>query len=119
MSNTYAYGNGNPVRYSDPLGLRTCGSGWNEKLVPDNPLGYTFTDCCEKHDECYDDCDARPSQMSCDDGFLDCMMKECRKWGEPVLCSALAKKYHAAVKKHGKGAFEDARRSCPDHCGTY
>ncbi|MCB1866782.1 MAG: RHS domain-containing protein [Chromatiales bacterium] len=43
--NTYSYVVNNPITRYDPDGLKTCGTGWNEPIVPDNPLGFPFSGC--------------------------------------------------------------------------
>jgi RHS repeat-associated protein len=110
--NVYEYVGNRPIRRSDPLGLGAdCGSGWTSGLVPDKPGGHDFTDCCKKHDACYDDCKGKPSKDSCDQDFLDCMNEKCLETGS-VGCSDLAKTYFGAVHNWGKDAFNKARCGC-------
>jgi RHS repeat-associated protein len=113
--NTYSYAEQNPIVNSDPFGLETCGSGWNEPLVPDNPLGFGFSPCCQNHDDCYGECGK--SKSSCDNNFLSCMVGSC---GSPFFnpfystCGGLALLYYGAVAGAGQGAYDDAQGKCDD-----
>ncbi|MFV0436620.1 MAG: phospholipase A2 [Desulfopila sp.] len=116
--NLYAYVQNDPVNVVDPEGLKTCGSGWNEPLVPDNPFGFCFSSCCAAHDKCYG-CDGKrqgKSKRQCDDEFKQCMYSACNKVTHKLSrgsCKHKAQVYHGAVDKYGQGAFNDARqRQC-------
>ena len=118
--NSYVYVRSTPVKYSDKFGLETCGSGWNDPVVPDNPLGYPFSGCCSAHDACYDDCKNQPPKAQCDGNFYDCMMSKCTsytgvsKWA----CERLAATYYEAVVTGGGAAFQNARSKCTTpNCG--
>ncbi len=114
--NTYLYTNANPLRFIDPLGLKTCGSGWNEPFVPDNPSGFPFSGCCQVHDDCYEDCKNKPTKFECDFRFWDCMRKKCERYTDAVIryrCRNMADRYAGAVANMGQGAFDDARKNCP------
>ena len=37
-----------------------------------------FTDCCNVHDLCYEDCD--DNRKSCDDKFQVCLTSQCDTW---------------------------------------
>jgi RHS repeat-associated protein len=102
--------------YSVPRGpsfpAGTCGSGWNDPFVPDNPLGSPFSDACEKHDKCYD-CRSGRSRASCDDEFCDNMKNACKAYGSSFgrqQCDRMARLYCDMVRKHGQGAYDAARQ---------
>jgi RHS repeat-associated protein len=111
--NNYAYVRSNPVRLTDRLGLKTCGSGWNDPIVPDNP-GFPFSDCCKQHDDCYGDCVNRPSRGRCDNDFLKCALQKCNgRWmGTKYACEFLAVTYYEFVYTWGAGPFNEARSKC-------
>jgi RHS repeat-associated protein len=132
--NLYSYAKNNPIRFTDSLGLEalpnndwwnislppipiygTCGSGWSEPLVPDNPFGFNFSDCCQKHDDCYGTC--RSIKDQCDDNFERCMINACAGVGpgRPLrisLCHNWAKRYASAVRNLGEVAFDKAQTNC-------
>ena len=102
--NLYAYAEANPIIKIDIFGLKTCGSGWNEPLVPDNPYGYfRFSSCCEDHDKCYGTCGK--TQAECDNASESCMLNKCKKLSyRPILkfkCEGMACRYAWAVRKWG------------------
>ena len=112
--NVYAYASADPLNRFDATGEETCGSGWNEPLVPDNPMGFRFSDCCANHDNCYGNC-AGPSRSQCDQNFCGCMKSECDRYTLPYLkrrCTPLANLYCGAVVDHGGSAYDAARASC-------
>ncbi len=127
--------------YMDVKGL-ACGSGWSEYVVPDRPGGCDFSRCCQRHDDCYGDCNKE--KKDCDDEFYDCMLKECMERDNqqptPILpdvdsfepddtlpsdplfiliepniseCLSIAKQYKNAVDALGGGPYEDAQECCP------
>lgn len=116
--NTYLYVRANPTRYIDPSGLKTCGSGKNEPFVPDNPLFYPFSDCCQNHDDCYDDCKNGPSKEQCDTSFYTCMKHKCSRYAGAYRwdCNNLADTYHWFVVTGGLPAFIEARSKCRGVC---
>jgi len=113
--NTYSYVRSRPVSWVDPTGLATCGSGKNEKYVPDNPLGFALSPCCTGHDKCYDDCVT--SKGKCDFGFLQCVIKKCSNspGANRAVCTILAETYAGSVTALGGDAFDKARNKC-DGC---
>jgi len=115
--NSYLYAEATPVRSVDPLGLKTCGSGWNEPFVPDNPRSFPFSDCCQRHDECYGTCGA--TREVCDEGFLYCMVKACTKYSAKIIildCSRWAMLYYRAVDRRGQDAYDRAQREACNGC---
>lgn len=75
-----------------------CGSGWNERVVPD-----LFAYSCNAHDNCYSDVET--SKASCDVSFLKDMLNE-----RPYLQKA-ALTYFLGVDLLGRGSFTRAQRS--------
>jgi len=113
MNHLYNYVANNPIINSDIQGLLTCGSGWNDPFVPDNPFGFQFSPCCEIHDNCYGNCGSKKTR--CDNNFEACMLGTCDKLGEGVrkqMCINLALTYAGAVKKYGNPAFKNAQSCC-------
>ena len=114
----YVYVGNQPLRYVDRFGLRNgCGSEGTTFKPPDFPLGYAFFDCCNRHDDCYDDCRNNPSKDQCDGAFLNCMLSACAGGTglQTHACHVLADIYYEAVHLGGNGAFQSARRACKAH----
>lgn len=112
--NLYAYVDGNPITRTDWFGL-FCGSGWNEVFVPDSfPGGVDFSSACHKHDICYSECGTTKS--ACDESLLSDALAECEKFPQNSIvrnqCVATATWYWEAVGRWGRGAFDNAQRSC-------
>ena len=103
--NLYSFSVNSPIQYSDPLGL-SCGSGWNEILVPDNPC-FNFSGACANHDACYGKCGN--IKETCDSKFLSDMATVC---GTNVVCYALANVYYQAVNNFGGSAYTNAQNNC-------
>lgn len=113
--NTYAYARSNPIRLTDRLGLDTCGSAFTEGLVPDNPFLFPFSRCCRQHDQCYDNCWAKPTRDACDENLCICLSNRCRGYsfsGVQFACQKIADSYCGAVTRYGAGAFTAARAKC-------
>ncbi|MEW6079368.1 MAG: right-handed parallel beta-helix repeat-containing protein [Thermodesulfobacteriota bacterium] len=111
--NFYVYASSEPINHFDSEGLETCGSGWNEALVPDNPFNFQFSDCCVAHDECYGTCGN--SQRQCDDNFESCMLGSCSGITRPMrqsVCRTWARRYANAVRRFGATAFNNAQEHC-------
>jgi hypothetical protein len=111
--NLYLFAKANPIRFKDVYGLKTCGSGWNEPIVPDNPIGFKFSSCCANHDKCYETCGE--TQAKCDNDFESCMLNVCKKIARPMrrnMCEKYARRYANAVRKAGGSAFSNAQKKC-------
>lgn len=77
--------------------------GW---LVPE----YKFHECCNLHDECWEDCDI--DIKVCNDDFNACMMERCQTTTQAQLvprsqsiaarksCDKVARLYHKASDNH-------------------
>jgi len=113
---TYAYADNSSINKLDRYGLDTCGSGYTEGFVPDNPLTFPFSYCCRRHDNCYDNCFSMPSKEECDDSFCQCTYNRCATFsyasGVRLLCQRWARAYCWAVTWRGQAAFAAARREC-------
>lgn len=99
-----------------------CGSGWNERLVPDQlrVVGLNFSTACAKHDDCYSKClpggenfckpvclkqaeDQREGRRTtCDDAFYGEMKSTCGS----AACRGMAFAYFLAVRIGGGGNFQ-------------
>jgi RHS repeat-associated protein len=105
----YIYSLQNPLSYTDPKGL-ACGPGWiGDLLIRD----YWFTNCCQKHDDCYQGegeyCSK--SRNECDKDFCDCMDDECDKVNkyEKSFCKSKAKEYCNGAKSWGNWRYKKYR----------
>ncbi len=87
--------------FSAGIAFATCGSGWTEYLVPDNPLSFRFSNACVIHDKCYDTCGRDKS--ICDLQFYANMQAAC----EPVrkLGRYYKRKAQALVDKAAKRSY--------------
>jgi len=117
-TNTYLYAAANALRLADSLGLKGCGSGFWDFAIPNNPRGFSFEECCDMHDDCYEDCQNVPTKFECDFRFWNCMTSKCRRYPSDVRarCEDLAGKYAGAVSNFARAqkAFNEARAQC---CG--
>jgi RHS repeat-associated protein len=113
--NTYTYVKSAPLTRFDFLGLNSCGSGWNEPIVPNNPLGFRFLGCCQAHDKCYGNCAYTFGQGGCDGDFKKCMEASCgrHKGIAYTSCVASAGGYYYVVSEFGQNAYKEARKNCP------
>jgi RHS repeat-associated protein len=108
--NTYAYVNGSPLRWGDPLGLY-CGSGILGAYIPNSPSGFPFNQCCFEHDNCYGN-KCGPPKDKCDADFYQCMLKVCEDYQGKAResCMSRAKLYLSGVESgFGTLAFNKAR----------
>jgi RHS repeat-associated protein len=108
--NLMRYTRNNPLKYIDPKGL-SCGSGWNECLVPDSPWGYVFSGACEDHDKCYGTCGMQ--KHVCDANFYADMAAICRGiYAGDANCLFYAHLYFRAVHLYGSSAYRSAQKNC-------
>ncbi len=110
--NTYAYVLNSPLRSTDMLGLDNgCGAEgvWYSRFIPN----YRFEDCCNRHDDCYDDCKNKPLKYECDQDFWDCIKDKCKNATFVGLCERIGKGFWAAVAGFGKPAYSAPRSKCP------
>lgn len=109
----FLYVQSNPLSKTDYMGL-FCGSGRNNKYIPDRVGSIDFANACAGHDDCYGKCGS-PKSM-CDFNFHKDMSKECRKFiFNPILfleCQILADAYYAAVAFLGDIPYKDAQKNC-------
>ena len=114
--NTFAYVTNHPLRYYDPLGLEGCGSGFFDPIIPNNPFGFPFKGCCDVHDNCYDDCQNKPTKQQCDSTFCSCLSGKCGKYSAAVkwTCEKSAIQYcdKASDTDTSRKAFGDSRKRC-------
>lgn len=109
--NTYVYAKSTPIRATDPLGLKANGCGAETGLSKYLP-NYLFKECCDSHDNCYDDCEKTPTKYECDQDFVNCMRDKCKKSNFVALCQRVAGSYWGGVGGFGRGYFNDARKKC-------
>ena len=97
--NFYAYVKNRTTVLVDPLGLAGCGPFGMS--IPD-PWG--LSECCDKHDDCYDKCEGR---KKCDETFCKCMQNKCSKLPpqDRGKCNCRASCYCSAVKGGGGIAY--------------
>lgn len=113
--NPYVYVANNPLNLIDPTGM-ACGDLFRDPLIPDNPGGYDFTECCQGHDDCYGGfCGEFKTKAQCDEGLYDCAIKQCNKIRGGQQCYLMAAIYYKAVKERGDDAFENARQKNQCH----
>lgn len=104
-----------------------CGSGWNEKFVPDKIalLGINFEKSCSAHDNCYSRClegginykkpicaqtaieKKEGRRMICDATFLSSMNESCNEIDmiRKPICFGISALYAFAVRQGGGGSF--------------
>lgn len=108
--NAYVYVANNPANLIDPTSL-ACGDYFRDPIVPDKPLGFDFTDCCQKHDNCYGGfCGESKTREQCDQDFINCAIKQCNKGRGGQRCYGVADIYYDFIKRKGEDAFKDARK---------
>ena len=113
--NLYAYVENNSVNLVDPMGT-TCGSWWNDWAVLKAPGGHDFTNCCQKHDDCYagKNNQCYKSKQQCDDEFFKCMKSVCDyQHLSSRKCYSYASRYWNAVRRLGAGAYKSGRKDQP------
>ena len=113
--NLYAYVKNNSANLVDPMGT-TCGSWWNDWAVPDAPGGHDFTNCCQKHDDCYagKNNQCYKSKQQCDDEFFKCMKRVCDyQHLSSRKCYSYASRYWNAVRRLGAGPYKSGRKDQP------
>ncbi len=114
---TYAFVSSSSLNRTDFYGLAGCGSGWNERLVPDNPFRFKFSSCCDDHDDCYD-CKGLAAgfkKNDCDTNFRNCMRGKCNKYSPPIhfVCNRFAGTYYQFVKRLGQSSYDGGVKNCP------
>ena len=77
--------------------------------VANCPYGPCFTECCNKHDDCYQTCNS--DKTTCDTAFGDCMMNICEKFPFYNLesrskCEAWAATYKMGVTLVAQSAYD-------------
>lgn len=100
-----------------------CGSGWNQPVVPDSPMGYEFKKACDEHDNCYSrcekggmnygnkvKCDQTPAvrdarRGTCDEQFDQAIARICESYPTAKICRILGRLYFVAVRLGGSGSF--------------
>ena len=95
-----------------------CGGGPTQSIIPNEPFGFAFENCCNDHDVCYAKCRG-PDRKICDGDFLECLKNTCQQYligGVDLyrLCAATAATYYVAVRISGAPFFLLARRGCCD-----
>jgi RHS repeat-associated protein len=98
--NLYSYSGNDSMNKVDPFGL-SCGprGGIGDILVPDAPLGFDFSECCQAHDECYGRYGA--DRLACDNQWLECMQDACVRASGDGCCYVMADAYYAVVRAYG------------------
>lgn len=81
-----------------------CGpaNGMVSKIIPNVPLGFNFTNACNRHDVCYG---SAIRKWECDAGFERDLAGVC---GGSAPCDAIASLYSNAVKQYGDDAYQAA-----------
>jgi RHS repeat-associated protein len=119
--NTYAYVRAAPIRFRDVRGLAGCGpeGGWEEHVIPDNPLTFPFEPCCNAHDDCYSNCKG-PDKMGCDLAFCRCVVDTCKSYTGYVqtACRRTAQEYCYRVldSATAEEQYKKSRSKCKKKC---
>lgn len=74
-----------------------------------------FTECCNVHDVCYEDC--YKTQDVCDKSFETCLLGHCERWAiehswnfaQRIACTGTGKLMYLAVKNLGCSAYKLSR----------
>lgn len=114
--NLFQYVQNNPVNLFDLKGLKGCGpgSGFWEWVIPDNPFGFNFESCCDKHDECYG-CKGKAQKKTrrdCDIQFCKCLVKKCLNYNA-LFKHCPSVEYCLFTATFGGRSFEKGRKCCP------
>jgi RHS repeat-associated protein len=98
--NFFIHAKNNPVRFRDPLGLKGCGPAG--LAIPDS---WTFEECCDIHDKCYDKAKCADHDLgikyNCDWDFCRCLLKKCELFGNNIICTTHALSYCVLVIEFG------------------
>lgn len=131
--NRFAYVGGDPLAFTDPLGLQANAAGWplpstapagtcepsptpkrnfcgaEGGISVPNVLsgGIHVNESCRNHDRCYGT--SGSDRTACDRKFLDEMLAACANSTSPGSCRAAAYGYGAAVNTLGGAAHEAAQ----------
>jgi hypothetical protein len=99
---------------SDVVPSGVCGRGWNERWVRDSWGNADFSDCCRRHDQCYDTCGQEKDQ--CDRDFHGELRDVCRSAYpsrfhvvQRNACLSAADAYYSAVHRLGGDAYREAQ----------
>ncbi len=87
----------------------SCGSGWNEPLVPDDMFGADWSEACDHHDACYGACGSDKAYC---DATLD---REISNTG-CAWCGAVGSVYGEFVNDFGDSAYNDAQSESSCTC---
>lgn len=89
-----------------------CGTGWNDKLVPDNLIGLDISECCKIHDYMYTVGRTSKDRNKADRLFYKNMKAIVMNDSDLILRAtrlAMAWAYYIAVVEFGKSSFWEGK----------